>query len=273
MTLTIGTGPFGKEHGDFNFDTGVLNAHTLYFEGSPKRVRAVFGGETVADSRRAKLLHETGLLPVYYFPEEDLNHDLLEWTDHSTHCPFKGDASYRSVRAGDQIAENAMWNYPDPLDYFAPLKGYAALYWRKMDHWYEEDEEVFVHPKDPYHRVDVLESSRHVRVSINGEPVAETNRPRLLFETGLPVRYYIPPEDVREDLLVPSEKQTQCPYKGTASYRSVKVGDQLAEDVIWYYPEPTPDTAGIRNHPCFFNEKVDLEVDGEAQSRPQTQWS
>ena len=81
MTLTIGTGPFGKEHGDFNFDTGVLKAHTLYFEGSPKRVRAVFGGETVADSRRAKLLHETGLLPVYYFPEEDLNHDLLEWTD------------------------------------------------------------------------------------------------------------------------------------------------------------------------------------------------
>jgi uncharacterized protein (DUF427 family) len=158
MTLTIGTGPFGKEHGDFNFDTGVLKAYTLYFEGSPKRVRAVFGGETVADSRRAKLLHETGLLPVYYFPEEDLNHDLLEWTDHSTHCPFKGDASYRSVRVGDRVAENAVWSYPEP-DHFAPLKGYAAFYWRKLDHWYEEDEEVFVHPRDPYHRVDVLPSS------------------------------------------------------------------------------------------------------------------
>ena len=87
MTLTIGTGPFGKEGGDFNFDTGVLKAHTLYLEDSPKRVRAIFDGEIVVDSRRAKLLHETGLLPVYYFPEEDLNHDLLEWTEHTTHCP------------------------------------------------------------------------------------------------------------------------------------------------------------------------------------------
>jgi uncharacterized protein (DUF427 family) len=251
MTLTIGTGPFGKEGGDFNFDTGVLKAHTLYLEDSPKRVRAIFNGETVVDSRRAKLLHETGLLPVYYFPEEDLNHDLLEPSDHSTHCPFKGDASYRSVRVGDRVAENAVWNYPEPEGFFAPLKGYAALYWRKMDHWYEEDEEVFVHPKDPYHRVDVLESSRHVRVSINGELVAETSRPKLLFETGLPVRYYISPEDVHEELLIPSEKQTQCPYKGTASYRSVKVGDQLLEDVVWYYPEPTPDTAGIRDHLCL----------------------
>ena len=133
MTLTIGTGPFGKVHRDFNFDTGVLKAHTLYLEDSPKRVRAIFNGETVADSRRAKLLHETGLLPVYYFPEEDLNHDLLERTEHTTHCPFKGDASYRSVRAGDRVAENAVWNYPEPEDYFEPLKGYAALYWRKME--------------------------------------------------------------------------------------------------------------------------------------------
>ena len=141
------------------------------------------------------------------------------------------------------------------------------------DRWFEEDEEVFVHPKDPYHRVDVLESSRHVRVSLNGEVVAETSRPKLLFETGLPVRYYIPPEDVREELLVPSEKHTRCPYKGVASYWSVKAGGELAENLAWYYPEPTPDTAKIADHLCFFNEKVDLTVDGEAQPRPQTQWS
>ena len=93
-----------------------------------------------------------------------------------------------------------------------------------IDHWYEEDEEVFVHPRDPYHRVDVLESYRHVRVSVNGEVIAETDRPRILFETGLPPRYYITPEDVREDVLVESEKKTQCPYKGVASYHSVEAG-------------------------------------------------
>ncbi len=117
MTLTIGTGPFGNQSkGAFNFDTGVLQPHTLYFEESPKRVRVMVGGETVADSRRAKLLHETGLLPIYYFPEDDVRLDLLEDSDHTTHCPFKGDASYWSVRAGDQVAENAVWGYPEPLD-------------------------------------------------------------------------------------------------------------------------------------------------------------
>jgi len=273
MTLTIGTGPFGKEGGDFNFDTGVLKAHTLYFEESPKRVRGVFNGETVADSRRAKLLHETGLLPVYYFPEEDLNHDLLEWTEHTTHCPFKGDASYRSVRVGDRVAENAVWGYPEPLEGAPPLAGYLAFYWRKMDHWYEEDEEVFVHPRDPYHRVDVLESSRHVKVSVNGEIVAETDRPKILFETGLPPRYYIPPEDVREEVLAASGKNTQCPYKGVASYYSVEAGGKRVEDLVWYYPEPIPEALKIRGLLCFFNEKVDLEVDGEEQERPKTQWS
>ncbi len=175
-------------------------------------MRAVFGGETVVDNHSVKLLHETGHLPVYYFPEEDLRGDLLEPTDHTTHCPFKGDASYRSVRVEDRIAEYAVWTYPEPLEDAPPILGYVALYHDAMDKWLEEDEEVFGHPHDPYHRVDVLESSRHVRVSLNGEVVAETERPKILFETGLPPRYYIPPEDVRTDLLVPSETKTVCPY-------------------------------------------------------------
>ena len=134
MALTKETGPFGERRGGtFNFDTSVLKAHTLYFEDCPKRVRAVFNGETVADSRRVKLLHETGHLPVYYFPEEDLRHDLLEPSDHTTHCPFKGDASYWSVRVGDRVAENAVWSYPEPLESAPPLAGYAAFYWDKMD--------------------------------------------------------------------------------------------------------------------------------------------
>ncbi|MEJ7870770.1 MAG: DUF427 domain-containing protein [Rubrobacteraceae bacterium] len=263
MALTLGSGPFGKQStGKFNFEVTAPRGHILYLEDSPKRVRAVFNGETVVDSRRVKLLHETSHLPVYYFPEEDIREDLLEPTDHTTHCPFKGDASYRSIRAGDRTAENVVWHYPEPGEHFAPLAGYAAFYYEKMDTWYEEDEEVFGHPHDPYHRVDVLESSRHVKVTVDGEVVAETQRPKLLFETGLPVRYYIPPEDVRTDLLVPSETHTVCPYKGVASYKSVSTGDELLEDLAWYYPEPLPEAVKVRDHLCFHGEKVETEVNG-----------
>jgi uncharacterized protein (DUF427 family) len=274
MTLTIGTGPFGDQStGTFNFEVRAPRDHALYLEDTPRRVRVVFNGETIADSRRAKLLHETGHLPVYYFPREDVRWERLEESDHTTYCPFKGDASYWSVRVGERVAENAVWGYPEPIDSCPPIAGYLAFYWRKMDHWYEEDEEVFVHPRDPYHRVDVLESSRHVKVTVNGEVVAETDRPKILFETGLPPRYYIPPEDVREDVLAASEKTTQCPYKGIASYYSVEAGGKRVEDLVWYYPEPIPEAPKIKGLLCFFNEKVDLEVDGEEQERPRTQWS
>ncbi len=271
MTLTIGTGPFGQQ------PAGIPNVGRsgafLLFEDSPRRVRATLGKETVVDSRRAKLLHEEGHLPLYYFPEPDVRMDLLEESPQSTHCPRKGDASYWSVRVGEEVAENAAWSYPEPIDSAPPLAGYLAFYFRKMDSWFEEDEEIFVHPRDPYHRVDALESSRHVKVSVGGEVVAETDHPRVLFETGLPPRYYIPPEDVRGDVLLPSDKETQCPYKGTASYHSVEAGGQTVEDLVWHYPDPIPAVAGIRDHLSFFNEKVDLEVDGEPQERPQTQWS
>ena len=137
MTLTIGTGPFGDQ-GDkaFNFEVQAPRDHVLYFEDSPRRVRVVFGGETVADSRRVKLMHEAGLLPVYYFPEEDARRDLLEESDHTTHCPFKGDASYWSVRVGDRVAENAVWGYPEPIEGAPHIAGYLAYYWNKMGAWF-----------------------------------------------------------------------------------------------------------------------------------------
>ena len=274
MALTLGTGPFGeKSAGAFNFEVTAPREHVLYLEDSPRQVRAVFGGETVADSTRVKLLHETGHLPVYYFPQGDVRMDLLVLTDHSTHCPFKGDASYWSVRAEDRVAENAVWGYPEPLESCPPIAGYLAFYWGAMDAWFEEDEEVFVHPRDPYHRVDVLESSRHVRVSVNGEVVAETRRPKVLFETALPPRYYIPPEDVRTDLLVPTETETGCPYKGFASYWAVEAGGERVEDLVWGYPRPIPGAEKIGDHLCFFDERVDVEVDGEARERPDTEWS
>jgi uncharacterized protein (DUF427 family) len=273
MSLMFGTGPFGQDPGGrFNFEVPRKRG-VIYFEDSPRRIRARFGGETIVDSRHAKLLHEQAHLPIYYFPREEVRMDLLEPTDHSTRCPFKGEASYWSVRAGGRVAENAAWGYPDPLDDAPPLAGYVAFYWNKMDEWLEEDEPAIVHARDPYHRVDVLDTSRHVRVSVNGEVVADTTRAKVIFETGLPPRWYIPPEDVKAEALEDSDTRTGCAYKGFASYRTVRAGDAEEEDVVWLYEDPRREAEQIKGYLAFFNERVDLELDGELQERPQTPWS
>ncbi len=274
MTLTIGTGPFGEQSmGTFNFEVRVPRDHTLYFEDSPRRVRVMFNGETIADSKRTKLLRETGYRPIYYFPPDDVRMDLLEPTDEHTRCPYKGDASYWTIRVGDRVSENAAWGYLDPLPGREDIKGYLAFYWNKVDAWYEEAEEVFKHARDPYHRVDVLHGSRHVRVELDGQVLAESRRPRLLFESGLPTRYYLPKQDVRLDLLEPSPTTSRCPYKGVAVYWSLRLGETLLEDIVWSYPLPIPECPKIEQAVCFFNERVDLYVDGELQERPESPWS
>ena len=248
--------------------------YRIDFEPCAKRVRVVFNGETLADSSAVRLLHETAHIPVYYFPPEDLRLDLMERTAHSSYCPFKGDASYWSVSVGGRVAENAVWSYEAPFAEVTEISHYMAFYWNKMDHWYEEDEEVFVHARDPYVRLDVLQSSRPVEIVVGGEVVAESNRARFLFETGLPTRYYIPREDVRNDLLVASESHSACPYKGTASYYSLRLGERLFEDIVWFYPEPVREVAPIKDHLCFYNEKVDAVIlDGAEQPKPKTKWS
>jgi uncharacterized protein (DUF427 family) len=242
-------------------------------EPNLRRVRVFFGGQVVADSSRTVYLFETGHLPVYYFPRGDVRFDLLEPTGHQTHCPWKGDASYYDVVVGAWRMQNAAWAYPTPIDSAAELKDYVAFYWDAADAWFEEDDEVFVHARDPYHRVDVLTSSRHVEVRVNSVLVADTRRPRLLFETGLPVRYYIPKLDVRMDLLEPTGTRTRCPYKGEAVYWSVQTGGEVATDVAWSYPYPIPEIPKIENLLAFYNEKVDISVDGVPQDRPVTKWS
>ena len=243
-------------------------------EPSPRRVRVRFGPEYVADSKRVRLLLEQGHLPVYYFPLEDVRIDLMTPTDHHTTCPVKGEASYWTVRVGDRVAENAVWGYPNPIPGRTDIAGYVAFYWDKMDAWFEEDDEVFVHARSPYHRVDVLHSSRHVQVIVGGEVVAESRRPRLLFETGLPTRYYIPKLDVRMDLLEPTDTVTMCPYKGKAEYWSVRIGDRVFPDLVWGYSPSLPECPKIDNLVCFFNERVEaIVVDGERISVPKTPWS
>jgi len=259
-----------QQLGEENLRNGT---HRVHVETSPRWVRVKFNGEVIADSKRAVLLRETGHLPVYYFPPEDVRQDALEPTDLHTRCPFKGEASYWTVRVGDKVAENVMWGYQDPLPEREDIRGYRAFYWEQMDAWYEEDEQVFKHPRDPYHRVDVVQSSRHIQVEIGGQTVAESRRPRLLFETGLPTRYYLPVEDVRMDLLEATATTSVCPYKGEASYWRV-AGDVAGRDVAWSYQHPIPECPKIEGFISFFNERVDaLRVDDELQPKPRTAWS
>jgi uncharacterized protein (DUF427 family) len=269
MGLMYGNGPLGRRPaGHFNFEPPAPGT-ALYLEPTPRRIRVVVGGETVADSRNAFMLHESGHQPVYYFPADDVRSELLESSDRHTHCPKKGDASYWTIRANGTVVEAGAWYYPDPLPGAAGLKGLVAFYWHRMDHWYEEDEEVFVHPRDPYHRVDVVRSERHVRISLDGKLLAETTRALAVFESNLPTRWYMPLEDVVAEL-EPSDKTTQCPYKGTANYYSLADAGRDGEDLIWYYAEPHAEVVRIAGLVCFYNERVALELDGELQERPES---
>jgi uncharacterized protein (DUF427 family) len=245
----------------------------VWVEPTVRRIRARLGGEVVVDSRRALIMFEEGHLPVYYFPLEEVRQDLLEPSAKHTTCPRKGEASYWSIRAGDRVAEDAVWCYPQPIEGCPDISGHVAIYWNAMDSWWEEDDQVFVHARDPYKRIDVLRSSRHVRVEVGGETLAETQRPLLLLETALPARWYLPRADVRIGALRPSDTTSACPYKGTASYFTALAGGAEHRDIAWTYVTPIPECPKIEQAVCFFNEKVDLYVDGELQERPHTPWS
>lgn len=253
---------------------GDASHFSFKLEDCPRWVRVMVGGVTIADSKRVKLLHESKHMPVYYFPAEDVRMDLLAPSGRTQDLAPKGTATYLTITTPNKEVQSGAWVFLEPAPHAEELRGMIAFYWRKMDHWFEEDDEVYVHPRDPYHRVDVLHSSRHVQVVMLGEIVADTRRPRLVFETNLPTRYYIPIADVKFDALVPSETTSQCPYKGNASYYSVRVGNQLAKDVVWSYRHPLPECPKIENLLAFYNEQVDaIIVDGEEIPRVRTVWT
>jgi uncharacterized protein (DUF427 family) len=273
MGWMTGNGPLGKRPaGHFNFEPPPPG-RTIYLEPTPKRIRVQVGGEVIADSRRALILHESGLQPVYYFPPQDVRADVLEPTDRHTHCPKKGEASYYTIRAGGETVDNGAWYYPEPLPEAPFIAGLIAFYFDRMGQWLEESEEIVVHPRDPYHRVDVVSTDRHIRISLHGELLAETDQALALFESNLPPRWYLPAQDVVAPL-EPSDTASGCPYKGTASYYSVKLADgTVATDLIWYYEQPRAEVGRIAGRLCFYNEKVDIELDGKAQERPESPFS
>ncbi|NUR89967.1 MAG: DUF427 domain-containing protein [Nonomuraea sp.] len=236
--------------------------HEFRTEPAHRRVRTFYNGVAVADSAEAVLVMQAKHMPVYYFPAADVRWDLLKASG-----TVRDGKTLLDLRVGERAARGAGWT----LD---SLPDHVAFYWKTMDAWFEEDEEVYVHPRDPYHRVDVMHSSRHVVVEMFGQVVAETRRPCLLVETGLPQRWYIPKQDVRMELLVPSQTTSQCPYKGRARYWSVRNDERLMHDVAWSYQFPVPECPKIENLVCFFDEQADaVVVDGVRQERPTTAWS
>jgi uncharacterized protein (DUF427 family) len=203
-----------------------------FVEIHPRRVRGLKAGETVVDSERVRLVYRTGSLPRFAFPAEDV-----------------------------QVASE-----PEPA-----VDGYVTVAWRDVETWLEEDEEIVVHPRDPYHRIDVLDTARRVVVRVSGEGLADTTGARILFETGLPPRYYLPREDVRMDALSTSTVKTGCAYKGFPAH--FDHGDARA--IAWSYDDPRRDAEPVRSRVCFYQERpeVELELDGVIGERPHTPWA
>jgi uncharacterized protein (DUF427 family) len=239
-------------------------------EPGSKRVRAYMQGQLVADTLRPLLVWELPYYPTYYVPLDDVRAELLP-TSEIHHSPSRGDGLIHDVAVGEATAKGAAQTFPQsPI---VELRTSVRLDWPAMDEWFEEDEPIYVHPRDPYKRVDVLASSRHVVVEVDDQIVADSHQPRILFETGLPPRHYVPLTDVRMDLLRPSSTQTQCPYKGTATYWSLVVDGAEYEDLVWIYRSPLAESQKIAGLACFYNEKVDITLDGVRQDRPQTHFS
>jgi uncharacterized protein (DUF427 family) len=245
------------------------------FEPSERHVRGVIGGIDLVDSYAPTLVWEPAqAVPGYVFPRTDIRADLLTA---AAAAPSHG--RHPRVRQWYDVEVNGVV-YPALVFQYevTGLEDYLAVDWFRreepgVEHWYEEDEEIFRHPRDPYKRVDPIRSSRHVKVYVDGLKIADTHRPVLLFETRLPIRYYIPADDVDLTLLEETDLATTCPYKGNARYWSVKAGENVRTNIVWSYPSPIAAAAPIKDHLAFYNEVVDIVVDGVALARPESEFS
>lgn len=248
-------------------------AEMVWAEPTERRVRVFFGGTAVADSNDVLVLFKGSRPPFYYFPLADARAEFFVDSARVEEDPRLGKRTYATLRVAGREATNAVFRYTAPIPDGPDLSGHVSFEWDAMDGWFEENEEILRHPRDPYKRVDVLHSSRHVCVLLGGTVLADSRRPMLLFETGLPVRYYLPKLDVAMERLRPSTTRTRCPYKGEAVYWDVEIDGTVLRDLVWSYPAPIPELPKVENLLAFYNEKVDLEVDGVILERPNTNWS
>ena len=242
----------------------------IRIERNPKWIRGMRNGRVIVDSRDARFVWEVPYYPAWYFPIGDVLGELKE-NGETLRSPRRGDGTRYDLVVDGDVIPDAMWQHIDsPVE---ELRGLVRFEWDAMNSWFEEDVEVYVHPRSPEVRIDALSSSRHVRVLVDGEVAADSVRPTILYETGLPPRYYLPQTDVRMELLTPTDTSTGCPYKGDAHYWSVTVGGTTHADIAWGYRTPLPESEAVAGLVCFYNEKVDLEIDGVVLERSRTKFS
>jgi uncharacterized protein (DUF427 family) len=239
---------------------------TDHIEPVPRRIRATLAGQTVLDTTRALYVWEWTNYPQYYIPVGDVRADVLVDEEHPQRL-HRGTARVHGLRVGDVTRPSSARVYG--ADAIEGLAGTVRLEWGALDSWFEEDEEVFVHPRNPYARVDALRSTRRVRIELDGAVLAESGSPVMVFETGLPTRYYLNRTEVNLDHLVPTGTVTSCPYKGqTSGYWSIQVGETTYPDLAWAYDFPTRQLLPIAGLIAFYNEKVDVILDGQLVARP-----
>jgi len=234
----------------------------------PRRIRGTVDGHTVVDTTSALYVWEWPNYPQYYIPVADIDPTALVDEDHEQKLS-RGTARAHGLRVGETVRPAALRIYGD-----GSLAGMARFEWAALDAWFEEDEQVFVHPRDPYTRVDALRSTRHVRIELDGTLLAESSSPILVFETGLPTRYYLNRTEVDLTHLSATSTVTSCPYKGTTSgYWTAHLGDTTYPDIAWSYDFPTRELLPIAGLIAFYNEKVDITLDGRRLERPVTHFS
>lgn len=239
----------------------------ILIEPTPRWVRAKFNNVIVGNTQRALFVHEQvpngWKAPAYLFPEKDIRKELLVFSGVTEKADRAGLATFYHVKVGNKVYENAAFSYEKPLPGAEALKGHIGFVWKKVDQWLEEEETIFQHPRDPYHRVDAIPSSRHIKIVLGGKVIAESRRPVIVYETGIRPRYYLPRVDIREEYLTRTELHTRCPYKGEASYWSADIDGKQFDNIVWSYPYPFPDVQNLSALLSFYNEKVDaVYVDG-----------
>ena len=236
-----------------------LPKRLLYVERLRRRMRVRFGGRWIAESERVLLLFEPGRYPVAYFPEADVAEGVLERTEHTTQHADLGPMSWYIVHAGEQhVAARGAWRHTGLPAYASDLQGHIAFAWRAMDGFYEEDERILGHAADPYHRIDIRQSSRNLVVRHDGRVIADTRRALALYESGFAPRWYVPRADIEEAALTPVKLQTFCPYKGLCSYYSIGEARQAA----WCYPDAYAQVGRISNFVSFEPDIVSVYLDG-----------
>lgn len=259
MSLAHRRGPWGA---DPDGEVLAVGGQRLYLEPSPKRVRLEVAGIVVADSSHSRLMHQPGAPAARWFPHEDVATDRLTAGRESSDHPLLGRRRVFDLHASDRVIEAVMFRHPD----VAALDGLVGVDWRRVDRAFEEDEPVAAEPIDPYHRVDVRDASRHVRVSLGGVVLVESSTPRMLFETTARPRFYVTAAEIRTDLLQSSHTQGVCQYKGVAEYFDVRLGDRVATDLVWRYIEPRDDGHRLSGRYAIHHERCDTTVDGRVLS-------